>query len=246
MHAQILFDSQSETLPRERMLEFGTSTLSDSELIAIIMRSGSSNINVQELSRILIKDFGGLRNLLEADIHSLMKCQGVGLAKACALKAVFELGVRIKFRSEEKTKITAPEDLFNLVKHKVYGLKKEHLYLISLDSRLNVISRDLLTIGTANETLIHPREVYSIALIKSAISICVVHNHPSGDPTPSDQDIQITRKLFDAGVVLGIRLLDHIIASDNGYVSLKEKGYIGKFSFNERGGEKFEEADLFV
>lgn len=246
MNSQSLFDSQSETQPRERMLEFGASTLSDSELISIIMRSGSSKKNVHDLSRFLIKEFGGLRYLLEADVHTLMKCTGVGIAKACSIKASYELGVRLRMRPDEKVKITSPEDIYKLIKHKIFRLKKEHLYVVSLDSRLNVISTDLLTMGTVNETLIHPREVFSVALLKSAISICVVHNHPSGDPTPSDQDIQVTKRLFDSGVVLGVRLLDHLIACDSSYTSLKEKGYIRRFSFEEKGGEKFEEADLFV
>ncbi|KKS15879.1 MAG: repair protein RadC protein [candidate division WWE3 bacterium GW2011_GWC1_41_7] len=208
--------------PRERLLKVGAENLSDTELLAIILRTGGEKNSVTQLAGKILSDFDGLNGLVNADTVQLCNVKDVGATKAATIKAVCEIGLRISMSPATTTlSVRKPEDIFRYVKKDYYKKNKEYLYLISLDNRNKLVSKDLVSIGTLNETMIHPREIYKTAFMKNAASIILVHNHPSGDPTPSEDDIKVTKKIAEAGNLLGITLMDHIIVSDNGYISIK-------------------------
>lgn len=232
-----LFDSYSENMPRERLINYGASILSDAELLSILLRSGGRGVPVISLANKLLLSFGNFKGLLDCDIHDLVSNKDVGVAKAASIKAACEIALRIGLSKGINKDIKAPEDIYALVRKEIYSKDKEHLFVISLDSRMKLISVDLLSIGTVNETLIHPREVFKVALSKNAVSIALVHNHPSNDPTPSDQDILLTSKIYDACLKVGLYFIDHVVACDDSFSSLKALGYIGKNKFNLKGGE---------
>jgi len=213
---------ESSERPREKLINLGADNLTDVELLAIIIRAGGNDNSVLELSRALISSFKGLRGLVNTDINQLTSFKNIGLAKATSIKAACEIGLRISMKlHENKYEIKKPEDVFKFMRKCFYEKDKEYLYLISLDTRSKVISRNLISIGTINETLVHPREVFRQALINNATSIILVHNHPSGDATPSDDDLSITERLYKAGINMGIAVVDHIIMSNDSYVSIK-------------------------
>jgi len=177
------------------------------------------------LAQKLLVHFGNLQKLKEASIEELMSIKGIELAKAVQIKAALELGRRAEITLERKQKkIISPQDVFKLMKSKLKDYSKEHFYIISLNSRNAIISE--ISIGTLNASLVHPREVFAEAIRQRANSIILVHNHPSGDPTPSKDDLKITKKLKEARKILGIEVLDHIIVSRNSYLSFKNKNLI--------------------
>lgn len=203
-------------------MKYGESALSLQELLQIILRTGNKGESVVTLAQKLLTHFGNLQNLKEASIEELMSIKGIGLAKAVQIKAALELGRRAEITLERKQKkIISPQDVFKLMKSKLKDYSKEHFYIISLNSRNAIISE--ISIGTLNASLVHPREVFAEAIRQRANSIILVHNHPSGDPTPSKDDIKITKKLKEAGKILGIEVLDHIIITRNSYSSFKNK-----------------------
>lgn len=218
-------DLPKEERPRERLVKYGESALSLQELLQIILRTGNKGESVVTLAQKLLAHFGNLQNLKEASIEELMSIKGIGLAKAVQIKAALELGRRAEITLERKQKkIISPQDVFKLMKSKLKDYSKEHFYIISLNSRNAIISE--ISIGTLNASLVHPREVFAEAIRQRANSIILVHNHPSGDPTPSKDDIKITKKLKEAGKILGIEVLDHIIITRNSYLSFKNKNLI--------------------
>ncbi|MEM5875673.1 MAG: DNA repair protein RadC [Candidatus Aenigmatarchaeota archaeon] len=215
-------DLPKEERPRERLVKYGESALSLQELLQIILRTGNKGESVVTLAQKLLAHFGNLQKLKEASIEELMSIKGIGLAKAVQIKAALELGRRAEITLERKQKkIISPQDVFKLMKSKLKDYSKEHFYIISLNSRNAIISE--ISIGTLNASLVHPREVFAEAIRQRANSIILVHNHPSGDPTPSKDDIKITKKLKEAGKILGIEVLDHIIITRNSYSSFKNK-----------------------
>lgn len=217
-----LFDMEPFDRPRERIKNVGSSFLTSSELLAIVLRSGGINNSVTSLSNRLIKEFGSLENILRADYERLLAIPNLGEAKVSTLKAINEICLRIKFsKNETSSLIKEPKDVFDLMLKDLIDKDKEYLYLLSLDSRLRLISKDLISIGTVNTTLIHAREVFKKAISNSAVSIILVHNHPSNDATPSDADIEITKKLYTAGKLLGILVLDHVVIVEESYTSIK-------------------------
>jgi len=208
--------------PRERLLQYGPASLSDAELLAIVLRSGNRSISALGLASMLLGVFGNLKALLYADIYQLLSLPGIGLAKATSIKAVCELSLRLRLICEKPCQdIQKPVDVFELVRKGFYSKKREHLLLLSLDSKHRLISKDIISIGILTETLVHPREVFTQAILKSAAAIILVHNHPSGDPTPSVQDITLTKRIAQAGITLGIPLIDHIVVCDDSFVSMK-------------------------
>lgn len=222
-----LFDLPISERPRERLLKYGCSTLSDVELLALLLRSGGKGSSVRLVAEDLLRKFKSFKGLMLADIAEIMSYKSVGLAKATSIKAACEIGLRLSSDTiNTNILVTNPVDIYNLVRQSLFAKTKEYLYVLSLDARLRVMSTDLVSIGTINETLAHPREVYSIAVRKCAVSIVIAHNHPSNDPTPSSADIEFTKRLTDAGKVLGIKLQDHIIVCDSGFNSLKEMGFV--------------------
>lgn len=213
--------------PRERLIKYGPEALSNSELLAIIIRTGTKNINALSLAQRILSLGDGLKFLQESSIQELSSISGIGNSKAAIIKASVELGNRVRsFKGRENIKITSPKDVANMLLDDMRYLKKEHFKVVFLNVKNVVIDVSDLSIGSLNSSIVHPREVYYDAIKKTAYSIIVCHNHPSGDPTPSKEDISITKRLIEVGKIIGIELLDHIIIGNDDYISFKEKGLI--------------------
>ncbi|MFZ4450555.1 RadC family protein [Salibacterium aidingense] len=213
--------------PREKMVKIGAEQLSNQELLAILLRTGTKNESVLQLSQRVLYDFDGLLMLKEATMEELQKIKGIGLAKALELRAALELGRRIyTFQENEKYVIRSPEDVSRYVMDDMRFLTQEHFVILCLNTKNQVIHRQTLFIGSLNSSIVHPRELFKEALRRSAASVICLHNHPSGDPAPSQEDIDVTKRLMEGGKILGIEVLDHIIIGDRKFTSLKEKGCI--------------------
>lgn len=213
--------------PRERMLRAGAGSLSNSELLAVILRTGTINESAVALAQRLMTEAGGLRRLVEMNIDQLTALKGIGQAKALQVQACIELGKRLVRTSQpDKITIHSPQDVADLMMEELRYLQKEHFVCLFLNTKNHVIGQETLSIGSLNASIVHPREVFVAAIKRSSASIICVHNHPSGDPTPSPEDIQITRRLVEAGEIVGIEVLDHIIIGDLTSISLKERGYM--------------------
>lgn len=225
--ALMIRDVLKEERPRERMLQEGPSALSNQELLAIILRTGSIDASVLTLSHRLLQRFEGLKGLKNASIEELLELKGIGTAKAVQIMAALELGKRLNtVRMDDRYAIRSPQDGVNLIADDLRHLVQEHFVCLYLNTKNQVIHRQTLFIGSLNASIVHPREVFREALKRSAASIICFHNHPSGDPTPSQQDIDVTKRLVDCGMLLGIDVLDHIIIGERDFVSLKEKGIV--------------------
>lgn len=212
--------------PRERLLQKGASALNSSELLAILLRTGNRKETAIDMANRILHHCGSLKELANISIEELSSFEGIGLAKSAQIKAAIELGHRIyKEANMAKPKITNPSDVVDLVMEMQF-LDKEHFRVISLSTKNHVIGIDEVSIGSLNSSIVHPREVFKKALEKSAASVILVHNHPSGDPEPSREDIQVTNRLVKAGEIMGIEVLDHIIIGANRYKSLKELAII--------------------
>lgn len=213
--------------PTERLLRYGSESLANNELLAIILRSGSKNENILQIcSRILSKN-GGIDGLFSCGYKELVSIKGIGDVKAAQLIAVSELCRRHRsFRSGMVRKITSPNDAADYVMEEMREFKKEYLKIILLNTKKTVITVKDISIGSLNSSIVHPREVFVEAIKQGAESIIVCHNHPSGDPTPSKNDINVTFRLKECGKLLGIDIIDHLIIGDRRYVSLKERGII--------------------
>lgn len=208
--------------PREKIEKFGIENLTDSELLAVILRSGGSDNSVLELSQELINKFGDLKTLVQQDIQTLINFKNIGKAKASCIRALGEIALRIQQRfDEEKIVIKDPFKAFEYIKRDFFGKNKEYLYVICLDARHKVISKSIVSIGILNETLAHPREIFHLAISKNAESIILIHNHPSQDPTPSKEDVQVTERIIKAGIILGITVIDHLVVCDHDFRSIK-------------------------
>lgn len=220
-------DIKSEDRPRERLIKYGPEALSNSELLAIILRTGNNSETAIDIATRLISKSEGLKFLSTCTIEELIMEKGIGNAKASQIKAALELGKRLRnYRSDNRVKISSPEDIADLVMEDMRYLKKEYLKVIFLNTKNIVIDVKDLSIGSLNASVVHPREIFSEAIRRSSASIIICHNHPSGDPTSSQEDINITRRLFEVGKLVGIDLLDHVIIGDGSYISLKEKGIL--------------------
>jgi DNA repair protein RadC len=215
----------SDERPRERLEKLGASALSVTELLAIQLRTGSLEQSALGLAGELLHAFGGLRGLAAASREELCRVKGIGPVKAIEICAAVEISRRLSVLSaDEKPCIRSPQDVSNLLMAEMRDLKKEHLKSLILDSKNRVMKTCTVSIGTLDSSLVHPREVFRDAILASAAAIIVVHNHPSGDPSPSAEDRRITQRLHECGELLGVALLDHIILGDNRFVSLKERG----------------------
>lgn len=214
--------------PREKMLTHGCQSLSNAELLAIILSTGTRDKTAIDLARgILNMSAEGLRTLTDCTIEELMQIRGVGLAKASQVIAAVELGKRIALTTNvDNYKIQGPEDVGNLLMEEMRYLNKEIFNIILLNTKNNVISIENISVGSLNASIVHPREVFNIAIRRSSSAIILAHNHPSGDPKPSTEDINITKRLIEAGSIVGINVLDHIIIGDGVYFSMKEKEII--------------------
>lgn len=216
-----------EERPRERLIKYGKSHLSNQELLAILISSGTRNESVMDLSNRVLMHFEGLKLLSEATIEELTAIKGIGDAKGVTVLAAIELGKRVhQYKPNEKYVIRSPEDGADYVMEEMRSLKQEHLVALFLNTKNQIIHRQTIFIGSLNASIVHPREIFREAVKRSAASIICAHNHPSGDPTPSQEDIHVTRRLVEAGKIMGIEMLDHIVIGNNRFVSLKEKGYL--------------------
>jgi DNA repair protein RadC len=216
--------------PRERLVKYGVESLSLQELLSLIFGRGVKGESVVNISQKLISNFGSLTKLSEASIEELMEIKGLGLAKACQLKSCFEISKRLEkeecLRKNKSVIIKSPRDLFPLLKEKIINFHKEYFMVVSLDNRNKIISVDVVSIGTLNSSLIHPRETFEVAIKNHAAGIIICHNHPSGELKPSEDDLFVTQNLIKAGKLLGIEITDHLIVSKDGYYSFKEKKMI--------------------
>ncbi len=214
----------SEERPRERLATYGPRQLSNTELIAILLRTGSAGENVISQSSRLLSRFDGLRGLGKASYSELCAERGLSEAKTCQILAALELGRRfVSLAPEERATISCPEDVVNLLSAEMAALDQEHLRVLMLNTRNEVMGIEEIYIGNVNSSVVRPAEVFRPGIRSNATSLLAVHNHPSGDPTPSGADVSITRDLVEAGKLLGMELLDHlVIGSGQRFVSMKE------------------------
>jgi DNA repair protein RadC len=213
--------------PRERLQKFGAEALSAQELLALIIGRGIPKKSVMNIAQELLVKFGNVKAISQATIEELSQIKGIGLAKAAQIKACFELGRREELEPELKNfDIKDPEAVIKAIRASIKDKAKEHFKLILLNPRNKIIGISTISVGTLNASLVHPREVFKDAIMHSAASVVLAHNHPSGDPEPSEDDLKITKKLVDSGKILGIEVLDHIVIGKNIFCSFKERGLI--------------------
>jgi DNA repair protein RadC len=213
--------------PRERLVQFGAHALSSAELLAILLRTGTPEMTALQLAQHLLTSMGSLRAIASAKPSELAQVKGIGMAKAAQLLAAVELGRRIALEEMgEQPAITRPEDVYALLHHQLRDEKQEHVVVLLLNTKNRVIRQSTVTKGTLDSSLLHPREVFREAIRHSASSIILAHNHPSGDPTPSNEDVQLTKRIYQAGQLVGIDLLDHVILGDGRWISLRSQGVI--------------------
>ncbi|KRG10368.1 RadC family protein [Staphylococcus sp. NAM3COL9] len=224
MRINELADNQK---PRERLLSHGASHLSHAELLAILINTGRKGSSSLDIANELLKTVDSLKELKMLSISDLNKIKGVGLYKALILKAAFELGERMHSGSvDDKIQILSPKDVADFMMGKMEHLTQEKFIALFLNSKNVVIKQKTIFVGTLNSSIVHPREIFSEAVKSASNAIIVLHNHPSGDVTPSNEDIKTTERLKECGRLLGIDLLDHIIIGDHTYLSMVEEGYI--------------------
>lgn len=212
--------------PRERSMDVGMNNLSDQELLAIIIRSGYREHTAIDVSMNLLNRYGSLKNISQLTVEDLCKIKGIGIDKSIMLKAAFEIGKRSKFEKLEKKQILSSKDASLVLENNLRGLNKEHFIILMLNTKNFLLGVETVSIGSLNSSIVHPRELFKSAINKSAAAIILAHNHPSGDATPSREDIEVTKRIKSGGQLLGIDVIDHIIIGDNCYYSFKEEKMI--------------------
>lgn len=218
-------DLDASERPRERLARLGAQALSQAELLAILLRVGTAGENAVQLGNRILQQLGGLKGLHRASFDEVCHLYGIGPAKAAQIKAAIELGRRLALETpEEKPSIHSPADAAALVEYEMSALEQEELRVILLDIRNRVLSVVVVYRGSVNSSQVRIGELFRDAIRKNSSSIIVVHNHPSGDPTPSPDDIALTKALIQAGNLLNIEVLDHLIIGSGRYTSLKERG----------------------
>jgi DNA repair protein RadC len=221
--------------PRERLLRFGAGGLSTAQLLAVILRTGGTKKSALELGRELLARFHGLKEIEEISEAEMKDIKGMGAAKLAQIKASLELGRRLMSEDTEygsdRPSFKNSRDVYDYYRPKFFGMKKERFICAMLNAKNKVFKETVVSDGTLTASLVHPREVFRNAIKEASASVLFVHNHPSGDPSPSKDDIAVTERLLETGKIIGIEVLDHVIISDNRYMSLFEKGYIIKFKF---------------
>ncbi|MCP4427331.1 MAG: JAB domain-containing protein [Chloroflexi bacterium] len=211
--------------PRERLAQVGAQAVSTAELLAIILRTGSGGENVLRLAERFLARFSDLAGLSQATISELQTVKGIGPAKAIEVKAALEIGRRLVATApQERPIVTTPADAANLLMSEMMLLEQEHLRLILLDTRNRVLKTPTIYVGSLNTSMVRIGELFRAAIKENAAALIAVHNHPSGDPSPSPEDVNVTRQLVQAGKLLDIELLDHIVIGRQRFVSLKERG----------------------
>jgi len=240
----------TQLMPREKLIEYGAGSLTNSELIAILLRTGSKGKGVIQMSEELLNYYGSLTALLSAEVSELMNIKGLGTAKAVCLKASLELGQRIFREMSENTRVRLdePEGVYCLC-HDMAFMDRETVRVISLDTKLNYRGLNTVSIGILDSSLLHPREVYKPAISRTAAAIILVHNHPSGDPSPSKEDEGITSRIRNAGETLGIKMLDHVIIGSGRYYSFAAgkvfTAEVAHNDFERRGNASYKRQHTF-
>jgi DNA repair protein RadC len=214
--------------PRERLQRLGAENLSAQEILAVVLGRGIAGESVMVTAQRLLDKFENVEGIAEATIEELSHVRGIGLAKACQIKAAVELANRWdkSFQHRKKTTIKTPEEAYNELKGCSRGQKKEHFWAILLDTRNQVIKSVEIAVGSLDTSIVHPRELFKEAISASASSIIVSHNHPSGNPEASQDDIKLSKRLLEAGQLVGIEVIDHIIIGDSKFISLKREGLL--------------------
>jgi len=217
-------DMAESERPRERLAKYGPQVLTNAELMAILLRTGVEGKNAVELGRELLRDFGGIRGLHRASFDEIIRVGGMGLAKTAQIKAALELGHRMAEEShEERPTVHSPADAANLVMHKMMALEQEELHVMLLDTRNQVLDTEQVYRGSVNSSQVHVGELFKTAIRRNTPNVIILHNHPSGDPEPSPDDVAVTRAFVEAGKLLDIKVLDHLIIGNGRFVSLKER-----------------------
>jgi DNA repair protein RadC len=225
-YSKAIYNWPEDERPRERLLKFGADKLSDTELLAILLRVGSSGKSAVDMARELIKEFGTFRNI-ESKSFAELKRKGLGIAKIAQIKSAIEIGKRfLKEKSLTKIKITTSKDLVDYFAPYMRDMKKEIFKAVLLDGKNKIIKDVTISEGTLTKSIVHPREVIKEAVTESSAALVLIHNHPSGEPQPSQDDIEITNRIISACELVGIKVLDHIIIGDNNYFSFYNEGLI--------------------
>lgn len=227
----LLREVPEDSLPRERLLNYGSQALSDQELLAIVLRTGYAKQNVMELAAALLQHFSSLFEIKQASLQELMTVKGIGKIKALELQAILELGLRIQKAQQPKIgKVTSSYDLAQQLISQQKDWHQERLVALYLNTKNEIIAQKTIFVGSLNQSIAHPREIFRYAVRCSAARVLISHNHPSGNPTPSSNDCEFTKRLIHCGEVMGIEILDHIITGEKSYISLREEGLWQKMS----------------
>ncbi|MDP6127877.1 MAG: DNA repair protein RadC [Dehalococcoidales bacterium] len=221
-----IHDLPTSERPRERLQRYGAEALSTQEILALILGRGISGESVTVTAQRLLSQFSSIRGMAGASVEELALVRGIGPAKACQIKAALDLASRLDSDGEpgEKPTVKIPEKIANLMKPRLQDKKKEYFIALLLNTRNQLIKSSEISVGSLDGTIVHPREVFKEALSASAASAIFVHNHPSGNPEPSEGDIELTERLVQAGEIMGVEVLNHIVFGDNKYISLKREG----------------------
>lgn len=215
-------DIEQSQRPRERLEQQGAQALNDAELLAILLRVGVAGMSAVQMGQRLLYLFEGLEGLQRASFTELCRIDGIGPAKAAQIKAAIELGSRLaRKQPEQRVLITSPQDVADQVQYKMSGLEQEELWVLLLDSRNHHMRTEQLYRGSLNSSSVRPAEIFKSGIRHNAAALIIVHNHPSGDPTPSPEDIHLTRMLIDAGKMLEMPIVDHVVVGTRGVSSLK-------------------------
>ncbi|MCH7322240.1 DNA repair protein RadC [Solibacillus sp. MA9] len=221
-----IHDVHEADRPRERLLRQGAKSLSNQELIAILLGTGTKQESVLTVANRVLLNFEKLHNLKFATLEEMTEIKGIGEAKAVLLLAAIELGRRLASKEDEQRyTIRSPEDAANFLMQDMTSLQQEHFVCLFLNVKNQILHKKTIFVGSLNASIVHPREIFREAVKRSAASIICAHNHPSGVPTPSPEDIDVTTRLYEAGKIVGVDLLDHVIIGDHQFISMKEKGY---------------------
>ena len=214
---------RNDERPRERLLQRGAGSLTDAELLAILIKTGTRGLSAFDVGRNLLLSYPTLADLASRDIGEIRAFRGMGLVKAITLAAAFEIGRRIQSEPfVQQQTVRSPQDVANIFIPRMRGLRKEQFHVLLLNSANKLFRETLVSEGSLNASIVHPREVFRVAVIESAASVIVLHNHPSGNTEPSTEDVEITRQLVEAGKVLGIPVHDHIIIAGESFASLRQ------------------------
>ncbi len=227
-HSTAVREMPEDERPRERLARLGPEALRDAELLAVLFRTGTRELGAVALAEKLLQHFKTVRAISRASLEELQQVKGLGRVKAVEIKAALELGKRLAAHTEQdRTKINSAEDVARLLMIRYKDVEVEQFKVLLLNAKNEVVNEHNVSSGGLDATLAHPRDVLRQAVREGAVNVIVCHNHPSGDPEPSRDDIALTKRLVESGEVLGIRVLDHVVFGDGRYVSLKERGLMG-------------------